>query len=456
MACRVTDWFQTLKRWGEPKATLPAGGRAARLASQLARGRCWAPRVMRRVALAVAIAFSAASSPTPTVGASNCTGWTSESSPPSMIRVLRTTGPIAGSVAVVPFRDYVATVLPAEWRDGPAAAVRAGAIAVKQYAWYWTIHWRGHTASDGECYDVSDSTIDQLYAPETQQPTQADLDAIEATWPVTLRLSGQFFATGYRHGSDAPCGADADGRLLYQVSLYRCAVSGMDLDAMLHRYLDPGLEIIADSPAPPAPNLTFVAPPTIIQWGNTAAFTVRLGEPTGSPTSLAGRVIRLESSPDGGTWFAVTTAISDGQGAATFAYRPATNLRYRAAFDATADLGPAVSQTIRVVVRQLVVPRFSSPVAISPGRTGGTIALSATVRPVRSGSPVGVVAFQLWRSVHGRLAPYRTFTRVPGDGGKAVLTIHLSSGVWGVRIQALPTVLNANSAWTAIRRVAIP
>ena len=39
--------------------------------------------------------------------ASVCTGWTSNVVPPQTIRVLRTTGPAAGSVQTVPFRQYV-------------------------------------------------------------------------------------------------------------------------------------------------------------------------------------------------------------------------------------------------------------------------------------------------------------------------------------------------------------
>ena len=143
----------------------------------------------------------------------------------------------------MPFRQYVNTVIGAEWSPGATEALRVGAIAVKQYAWYWTIVWRGKKAADGSCYDVVDTTQDQIYRPEKYSPVQSQLDAIDSTWTISLRKNGRLFDTGYRTGSNRDCGADADGWILYQVSLYRCARAGMTLDQLVHRYLDP-VEIV--------------------------------------------------------------------------------------------------------------------------------------------------------------------------------------------------------------------
>ena len=55
-----------------------------------------------------------------------------------------------------------------------------GALAVKQYGWYYTMHWRGGSCQvtnpdDGtttvECYDVKDGTLDQIYKPEKWDKT---------------------------------------------------------------------------------------------------------------------------------------------------------------------------------------------------------------------------------------------------------------------------------------------
>ncbi len=204
--------------------------------------------------LALAGGFVAPAAPGTPVGAfvapaaavtGSCTGWTSDVVPPTTIRVYRTTGPAIGTVQQVPFRQYVEAVMPSEWgASNPTEALRAGAIAVKQYAWYWTIHSRGKAASDGTCYDVVDTTLDQLYRPETAIAMPSQLAAIASTWTISLRKDGQLFATGYRTGSSVDCGADASGRLLFQRSVYKCAAAGMLLDQILHRYLDPGLQIV--------------------------------------------------------------------------------------------------------------------------------------------------------------------------------------------------------------------
>ena len=214
-----------------------------------ARGRQRPPRVrllrlVSGLALVAASLWSgAATAVTPAVAAATCTGWASNSVPPETIRVLRTSGPASGTVQVVPFRAYVYTVIAAEWSPGPASAVRAGAIAVKQYAWYWTIVWRGKSAADGSCYDVVDTTTDQIYKPETRAPVQSLIDAVDSTWSISLRKDGRLFPGGYRTGTVAECTADAAGRILYQKSLYACAKAGMTVDQLLHRYLDP-VEIV--------------------------------------------------------------------------------------------------------------------------------------------------------------------------------------------------------------------
>ena len=116
-----------------------------------------------------------------------------------------------------------------QWSAGPADVMRIGAIAVKEYAWYWTMVWRGKKAADGACYDVIDSTQDQLYRPERDPAIRPSAAAVDATWTVSFRKNGRLFATGYRAGSSVACGADANGTILYQSSLYRCARAGHDL-----------------------------------------------------------------------------------------------------------------------------------------------------------------------------------------------------------------------------------
>jgi FG-GAP-like repeat/Stage II sporulation protein len=208
-----------------------------------------------------------------------CTGWTSEYVAPPTIRVYRTVGPARGAVQVVPFRQYVTVVLSAEFgAAAPIEALRAGAVAVKDYGWYYTLVWRGHSAPGGHgCYDVVDSTWDQLYWPERYHPSDRDVQAVLDTWPVTVRKNGAFLPTGYRPGvRGTACGKDADGWRLYQASAYRCALDGMLYPAILRTYYGPGFHIVipgipdpsgdglgeigiaASGPGPAAPE----APPT--------------------------------------------------------------------------------------------------------------------------------------------------------------------------------------------------
>jgi hypothetical protein len=204
--------------------------------------------------------------PAPVLAAAQCTGWTSTTVPPTAIRVLRTTGPAAGTVQVVPFQQYVNVVMAAEWGPSdPSEALKAGAVAVKQYAWYHAMYWRGGTAPDGTCYDVVDSSVDQVYAPETETPSSTEIAAVQATWGETLLKSGAFFATHYDGGSSVACGANADGWHLYQISAMRCAQGGMLADAILQTYYGPNLVIVgseAPGGAAMATALRFTTQPT--------------------------------------------------------------------------------------------------------------------------------------------------------------------------------------------------
>ena len=176
-----------------------------------------------------------------------CTGWTSEYLPPPTIRVYRTFGPARGRVQVVPFQQYVTTVMAAEFgAAAPAEALRAGAVAVKDYGWYYTMVWRGRSAPNhAGCYDVVDSSVDQVYWPEHDRPAATQTQAVLDTWRVSVRKQGGFLLTGYRPGTPrTACGADADGWHLYQASAYRCAAEGMLFEEILRTYYGPAFQLV--------------------------------------------------------------------------------------------------------------------------------------------------------------------------------------------------------------------
>lgn len=163
--------------------------------------------------------------------------WTSTSSPPASIRVLRTA---TGRIATVDFRRYVHTVVAYEWGSSylPYELVRAGAQAVKQYGWYYALRQRW--TSDGRCYHVTDSTSDQRYK-ASYSATDRQRRAVASIWAWRVLRNGQFVMTGYRRGNDYPCAYDA-GRRLYARSARKCAKAGWSAGSILKRYYSAALD----------------------------------------------------------------------------------------------------------------------------------------------------------------------------------------------------------------------
>ncbi len=123
------------------------------------------------------------------LASTGCNGHYDDNNPPASIRVLITA---TGSIVTVPFEQYVKDVLPNEWiASWSAAALQAGAMAAKTYAWYWTNH-SGDRTSGGQCFDVYDSTSSQVYKAGSHQPsTDAAVDAhlagLHAPWRRDFR-----------------------------------------------------------------------------------------------------------------------------------------------------------------------------------------------------------------------------------------------------------------------------
>jgi Stage II sporulation protein len=186
----------------------------------------------------------------PTVeAAAACTNWNSALAPPPTIRVLRTYGPAKGKVQAVPFRAYVENVMAWEWPETyPTQALRAGAVAVKQYGWYYARTWRGGKTASGACYDVKDTSIDQIYRPETRSAGPKQLKAVAATWNLHVRRTrngtpGKFILTGYVPGSIATCGAEKNGYRLYQRGVKACAKAGLTYEQIARVYYGSTLQL---------------------------------------------------------------------------------------------------------------------------------------------------------------------------------------------------------------------
>jgi hypothetical protein len=212
-------------------------------------------RLLLGVALSVTTLLPAGLVLAPTVlgsatpdGGGACRRWSSTTQPPDYIYVYRNQ---SGRIQKVAFKKYVITVMGKEWPAYlPHAVVEAGAVAVKQYAWFHVLQGPRHTR-DGRCYDVRDGTSDQLYKPKRSRVRSDHYAAAERTWKVTLTKNDRLFMTGYRRGNKHRCGRDRTGWKLFARSATRCANAGKSYLRILRIYYGPNLTVNGETQAAP-------------------------------------------------------------------------------------------------------------------------------------------------------------------------------------------------------------
>ena len=171
----------------------------------------------------------------------------------------------------VRFVDYIRNVLANEWVAAwPAASLDAGAIAVKEFAWYTVVierKWR----SKGYPFDMVDSTCDQYYRDASADPrTDA---AIQRTWGTFLTRNGSLLRTSYRD-TEATCRGTSD--CMGQIESAVLASAGQSSLEILARYYNgPGTAVLTTGaqlpaqlpPVPPAPPILMepVPPAPIVE-----------------------------------------------------------------------------------------------------------------------------------------------------------------------------------------------
>lgn len=173
---------------------------------------------------------------------------------PASVRVYRTD---TGIVEVVPFREYLKHVLPCEWiPTWGTASLKAGAMAVKSYAWFWVSRGGKQTALGA---DVKDNTDDQVYDPNI---SYASTDAaVDATYQYSMTMSGSLFQAQYCAGSymaDPSGDCPWDGPYMTQWGSSWHADHGRTWGWILQFYY-PGVFI---SPTPPGGGYDGVPPPS--------------------------------------------------------------------------------------------------------------------------------------------------------------------------------------------------
>jgi hypothetical protein len=342
-----------------------------------------------------------------------CTGWPDDGVPPTTIRVLRTSGPAAGSVQVVPFHDYVTVVMAAEWGPGnPAEALKAGAVAIKEYAWYYTMFWRGKSAADGSCYDVVDSSNDQVYAPESRVPAPTHVAAVDATWGLSIRKATGLFATHYDAGANVPCGANANGWQLQQISSVHCAQDGQTAEMILTTYYGPGLVIVGGSQGAAAA-LSFRAQPAdatsgtpfqvqpVVAIVDATGQTVSVGASSDATVSLglASPIEGLDLTCTGGLSRAAVAGLATFEGCQLSSPVTGVVLVASAAGLAPASTAPfSVAPGVPVDTRPIPGLTLEAPSTAIPW--GTSLQLAARLLPPGAGAPAGRV-LHLQRSTDG-------------------------------------------------------
>jgi hypothetical protein len=179
----------------------------------------------------------------------NSSGWTSQTEPPSTIRVYMTG---TGTVVRFDFTFYVEHVLPNEWGSGaPFAALQAGAEAVRDYAWYFILHGSKGTAADvNPCsFDVDDTTAYQDFQPSGPAPANTNA-AVTSTGSTVFSRGGTITETSYCSNFVTGCGADSPpdscgelsggGGSMSQIGSDSCAFDGFSWQRILTTYYHPG------------------------------------------------------------------------------------------------------------------------------------------------------------------------------------------------------------------------
>lgn len=110
------------------------------------------------------------------------------------IRANNNTANPIGSVSVVPWYDYNIDVLPNEWIGSwPAESLKAGAIAIKMYAWYHILYPKYSTC------DVDNTVNSQVYKANSRY--SATTAAVDTMSGIGILKNSVMFETQYRAGS---------------------------------------------------------------------------------------------------------------------------------------------------------------------------------------------------------------------------------------------------------------
>jgi hypothetical protein len=167
----------------------------------------------------------------------NSSGWTSQTKEPPVIRVYMTA---THTVSKYDFTFYEEHVLPNEWIPSwKEDALEAGAVAVRDYAWFFVVNGSKGTGSgdpDPCTFDVDDSTSYQNFLPSN--PTYAATNtAVTSTAPYLYTHNSKIPELGYNSGYQGEkCGGETVPGSMSQWGTQACALAGDDWQKILSIY----------------------------------------------------------------------------------------------------------------------------------------------------------------------------------------------------------------------------
>jgi hypothetical protein len=150
---------------------------------------------------------------------------------PNSIRVYLTA---KSETTTLDFTTYCKNVLPNEWiASWPSESLKAGAMAVKMYAWYHVVHpkWPSLNA------DVKDTTADQVYKANSENT--ATSNAVDSVKTVGMANSdGNLFEAQYLAGTKGEPGDPGSGKVMQWGTKYWADSGNKTYKEMLHYYYD--------------------------------------------------------------------------------------------------------------------------------------------------------------------------------------------------------------------------
>ncbi|HEV2377843.1 MAG TPA: carboxypeptidase regulatory-like domain-containing protein, partial [Streptosporangiaceae bacterium] len=164
----------------------------------------------------------------------NSSGWTSQTKEPPTIRVYLT-GP--GTVITYDYSFYEKHVLPNEWiASWLPASLEAGAVAVRDYAWFFVVNGSKGTASGyNPCaFDVDDTTAYQRFIPGAPTYTSTD-SAVDTTADYLFTHNSKIPETSFNAGP-ATCGGGEPADTMSQNGSQVCAQGGDSFGKILGIY----------------------------------------------------------------------------------------------------------------------------------------------------------------------------------------------------------------------------